>query len=194
MAISSLSHPVLILIRGLPGSGKSYLAEALRDEIGPEHVLILDPDAIDKNSRAYIDHSQALADEGVEEKFFPHRFLRSHAFQAIEANKVIIWTQAFTLLDGFKRTVHSLQEHAAEHNTTLPLLVVEVNVSPEAAKKRAAEREKQTGRSVSEEAFARFVRDYVSFADQGHHTITVDGEADIHTSVATVMDALKDAL
>lgn len=183
--------PILMLVRGLPGSGKSHVARALQAALGTDRTVILDPDDIDQTSKAYQEHSAKLAAEGVDKKFHPYRFLRAKAHAGITAHKIIIWTQAFTDLEGFNKTVLNLQNYAHEHGTQLPLLVVEVEVSHGVAKERAAGREAQTGRSVPEEAFARFIRDYRSFANEGFNTVTVHGEDDVNASVKTIMKALE---
>jgi predicted ABC-type ATPase len=188
------NHPAFILIRGLPGSGKSYLAAALRDAFGPEQVVILDPDATDYTSQAYLDHSEVLAAQGVEAKFYPYRFLRTQAHKAIEAKKIIIWNQAFTDLGGFTRTITNLQEYALEHHTKLPVLVVEVSISPEVAKARVANRAAQGGHDVDADTFARFINTYTSFAGEGHNTIAVNGEDDVTRSVARITTALRTLL
>src|SRR5687767_12616624 len=92
--------PALIMIRGLPGSGKSYLAKALKKALGEDKVVMLDPDSIDKNSKDYTQMAEALTSEGVDEKLFPYRYSRGLAYKGIEQNKVIMWNQAFTNLDG----------------------------------------------------------------------------------------------
>lgn len=180
-----------MLVRGLPGSGKTYVARALQAALGKNRTVILDPDDIDKESAVYKEHSAKLTAEDVDEKFHPYRFLRAQAYSGITAGKIIIWTQAFTSLDGFNKTILNLQNYASDHGTQLPLLIVEVDVSHDAAKERATEREAQTGRSVPEEAFARFIRDYRSFASEGFNTVTVHGEDDVNTSVKTIMKALE---
>lgn len=184
-------HPTLILIRGLPGSGKSYLAAALEQALGSTNVAILDPDATDYESKTYQEHTDRLAAEGVEEKFHPYRFLRSQAYAAIEGNKVIIWNQGFTNLDGFNKTVANLQAYAAEHATRLPLLVVEVEVQHDIAQQRVAERAAKGGHDVDDANFARFISDYRSFAGEGFNTVAVRGEDDVQTSVAAVLQALR---
>ncbi len=185
------SAPILILVRGLPGSGKTHVAVALQEALGKERTLILDPDDLDLESQAYHELSAMLTAQGVDEKFHPYRFLRAQAYEGINTGKVIIWTQAFTDLTGFSKTVLNLQNYAKEHDTHLPLLVVEVEVGHDVAKERAAEREARTGRSVPEDAFARFIRDYRSFASEGFNTVTVHGEDDVNASVKTIMSALE---
>lgn len=187
-----VAHPVLIMIRGLPGSGKSYLATALREALGANNVVILDPDAIDYTAQAYTDLSRELREQGVEEKFHPNRYLKSLGYKALDEGKSIIWNQAFTDLHGFSRSHSSLQDYAAEHNMLLPLLVVEVQVDPAVAQARVADRVAAGGHEVSEEAFARFTQAYKSFASEDYNTITVHGNDDVSKSVATVLRALEE--
>lgn len=187
----NMSSPTLILIRGLPGSGKSYLANTLVQSIGKDNVTTLDPDATDYTSKEYTELSDALTAEGVDEKFHPYRFLRAQAYDAITSNKIIIWNQGFTNLDGFNKTIINLQTYATDHGTELPTLVVEVAIDHDIAKARVADRAAQGGHDVTEENFARFINDYVSFADQGYNTVAVNGKDDVAESAATVLKALE---
>ena len=188
-----IQGPILILIRGLPGSGKSYLAEELGASLGTEQVVMLDPDATDYESAEYTEHSKTLAAEGIEEKFHPYRFLRSRAHQAISDHKIIIWNQPFTLAGGFERTIESVRGYASEHDIELPILAVEVDIDPKIAKARIEQRKAQGGHGPSDERFARFIDEYVSFAGMGQdRTITVRGEDNVATSVATVLQAMTD--
>jgi predicted ABC-type ATPase len=184
------STPTLIIIRGIPGSGKSFLTAALQDSLGKEKVVVLDPDAIDYSSSEYRQFSQQLSSEGVDTKFHPFRYSRSRAFDAIVKRKIIIWNQGFIDFGGFKKTVDSLQTYANEHDTTLPTLVVEVEVHHETAKSRIADRVAAGGHHVPDEALADYAQRYQSFADKGYVTVTVDGHDDIDMSVATVQQAL----
>ena len=183
--------PVLVLIRGLPGSGKSYLAAALRDRIGDDKVVLLDPDTIDYASDKYITLSKSLAAEGIEEKFYPNRFLKAEAYQAIGEHRIIIWNQPFTEPGGFDRTIASVRAAADEQHIPLPILLVEVEVNHETAKQRIAVRKEQGGHGPSADRFARFIDDYVSFADRGHPTIVVRGDSDVSESVSIVIEALQ---
>jgi predicted ABC-type ATPase len=185
------TNPALILIRGLPGSGKSYLANALQESIGKDGAVILDPDAIDTSSQEYTNLCAALTAEGVEAKFFPNRFLKSQGYAAIASGKIIIWNQAFTNLDGFNRTVKSLQDFASEHGIPLPVRVIEVEVNPDIAKERVAKREQQGGHAVPEEAFTRFINEYQSFIAEGYDIVAVHGEDDVSVSVMSVIKALS---
>jgi predicted ABC-type ATPase len=190
-AFQRANHPSLVLIRGLPGSGKSYLATALQESLGADQALVLDPDKIDLTSSEYLAFSAALTKEGVDQKFHPYRWSRAQAYDAIDAHKVVIWNQAFTNLDGFNKTIINLQGYATDHGTHLPLLVVEVEVDHGVAKDRVAARAAQGGHDVPRDAFDRFINDYRSFSDEGFTTVVVNGEDDIAVSVASVKRALQ---
>ena len=192
--MNTTSHPTLVLVRGIPGSGKSYLANALLKSIGTDKAVALDPDATDYTSKEYTDLSKSLTAEGVDEKFHPYRFIRGKAYKAITDHKILIWNQPFTNLDGFTKTIINLQAYAAEHNTQLPLLVVEVEIDHAVAKERVAKRKREGGHGPSENTFARFTNDYVSFADQGHTTVVVNGKDEVAVAVTAVMKALKTLL
>lgn len=185
-------NPTLIMVRGVPGGGKSYIAAKLQESIGKERVVILDPDAIDKTGKEYLDFSQVLTNDDVNEKLHPYRFLRSKAYEGIEANKIIIWNQGFIDLDGFNKTVINLQTYALDHGTNLLTLVVEVEVEGNIAKQRVATRAAQGGHDVPEEAFDRFINGYESFSGKGYNTITVNGQDDATISLSTIIQALKE--
>lgn len=185
-------HPTVIIVRGLPGSGKTYLAVALEDALGKDRVVMLDPDTTDYNSQEYLAHTKALSAEGVDEKLHAYRFLRAKAYQGIADRKIIIWNQPFSNLEIFNKMVANLHNQASEHNTHLSLLVVEVEIDHAIAKERVQKRKQEGGHGPSDEVFTRFLQDYKSFAEEGYNTVTVHGDTDIATSVPTVMQALHD--
>ena len=182
-------QPLLVLIRGLPGSGKSYLAQALQPKLDADAVM-LDPDATDYTSEAYQAHTTALTSEGVDPKLHPYRFLRAQAYQGIEMGKLIVWNQPFTNLEIFHKMLDRLKNYAAEHGTHLNVLIVEVELDPTVAKQRVDQRKETGGHGPSDNTFQRFTGDYVSFADQGYPAITVYGNHDVRESVQAVLDAL----
>jgi predicted kinase len=182
---STIHTPLLVLIRGLPGSGKSYLAQALGRQLG-DNIVMLDPDATDYSSPSYQAHSAELTEQGVDAALHPYRFLRAQAYRGIEQGQVIIWNQPFTNLEIFHKMLDGLKNYAAEHHTDLNVLVVEVQADPAIAKDRVNERKAAGGHGPSDATFQRFTSDYVSFADQGYPTVTVYGHDDIARSVEAV--------
>lgn len=184
----------IIFVRGLPGSGKTHVASALRDALQAELAIepvMLDPDATDYESPEYAEHTARLTAEGVDPKLFAYRFLRGKAFKAIETGGLAIWNQPFTNPEIFEKMMAKLREHAAAHEVELRVLIVEVEVDPAVAMERVMQRKQQGGHGPSEATFDRFTRDYFSFASFGYETVTVQGDADVRQSVATIIGALN---
>jgi predicted ABC-type ATPase len=183
-----LQHPLLIIVRGMYGSGKSYLAEQLHKAFGEDAVVALDPDTIDRDSQEYRDHSAALTAEGVDAAIHPYRFSLGKAFQGISDRKIIIWNQPFTNLDMFKRMIGRLEERAAQEHTTLPMLVVEVSVDPAIAKARVTKRMAEGGNTISDEVFAQRLSEYSSFASEGYNIAAVRGDGDVAAAARSIVD------
>lgn len=188
--MSNLDHPILVLIRGLPGGGKSYLAAELVKLLGPENVLSLDPDKIILTSEEYKAFSAQKTKEGIEKIYHPYRWSREKAYGAIMADKIVIWNQPFTNPGGFNRTVTNLEEYALHHGKKLPHLVVEVEVDPNLAKARVEKRKRRGGHGPSENTWERFISDYATFAGQ-YNTVVVSGQDDVKISAQKVLDAVE---
>lgn len=190
MTILNPKNPVLIVIRGLPGSGKSYLASRLAETLDASDVVTLDPDATDYTSKKYLEHVKKLTDEGVDPKLHAYRFLRQQAYDAIDAGKTIIWNQPFTDLTILQKMISRLVDRASANNKSLTILVVEVMIDPFVASERIATRKAAGGHGPSQATLARFVRDWTSASAIGYKTVPVDGTGDIAHSVAGVLTAL----
>lgn len=185
---------LLVMMRGLPGSGKSYIADSLVKELGPDRVVVLDPDTIDREGPEYQEHSRELAEQGLDEKFHPHRFLISKARKGVNEYKILLWNQPFTSLPGFQKTITWVKQHAEERGVDLRLMVVEVEVSAEVAKSRIAERKAAGGHGPSDNTFLRFLGDYQTFSTEGYDVVIVNGEDDVTRSVTTITRAIEQEL
>ena len=189
----SSEHPTVIFIRGIPGSGKSYLASALQESLGDEKVIMLDPDIIDYHSSEYAEHSRALSEEGVDSALHAYRFLRGKAYDAIVKNKIIIWNQPFTNLEIFNKMVGRLRTRATECSTELSVIVVEVSLDPDTAIGRVTERKQAGGHGPSDNTLERRINDYRSFKASGYDVVNVRGDGRVEDSVASIIKALKAA-
>lgn len=180
--------PALIIIRGIPGSGKTSIAKALAETLG--NVEHIDPDDVDVASEVYRDFSRSLTAQGVDEKFHTYRYLNAKARQGIDAGNTIIWNQAFIDFKGLLITIERLKEYADEQGVPLPVLVVDVVIDAAVARQRTETRAAQDGRIIDDDVMARFIRDYVPFDQPGYPSLTVQGTDPVATSVATIVDAL----
>jgi predicted kinase len=185
-------HPVVIFVRGVPGSGKSHLTDALQEALPRDRVVILDPDATDYDSEAYAQHVATMKAEGTDEKLFPYRFLRAQAYDAIASNKVVVWNQPFSNIDMFHRIVGRMHEQAENVGTKLSILIIEVEVPAETAKARIADRKANGGHGPSDTTFERFLSDHKSLADTDYNTVAVRGDDDVQKSVSIVLKTLRE--
>jgi predicted ABC-type ATPase len=189
---TSLDHPIAIFIRGVPGSGKTYLTAELLKSLADTQVVVIDPDLIDFSSRAYQEHAAVQRAEGVEEKLFPYRYLRAQAYQAIADHKIILWNQPFTDLDIFDKITTRLKECADTHNTALPILVVEVETDHAVARQRVHERMDAGGHGPSENTLSRRMDEYDTAATRGYTVVTVAGQQDVSKSAAAVLATISE--
>lgn len=181
---------VVVFIRGIPGSGKSYLAAELEKIIDHDKIVVLDPDATDYTSHEYTALTRSLTDEGVDPKLHAYRFLRAKAYRAIEAGKIIVWNQPFTSLEIFDKVARRLIDHAISCDRELAILVVEVEVDPGVASKRVSHRKRTGGHGPSDTTFDRFVSDFASFEGHGYDVLKVDGESPIRQSAQAIVKAI----
>lgn len=176
---------VAIFIRGLPGSGKSFISDQLKHLLGDGATLI-DPDLIDRSAPEYLRLTEELENSGVDSKFFPYRFLRAKAHKSIEDGRTFVWCQAFTNLEGFNKTIINLTAHAEANNVKLKLFIIEVEIDEKLAKQRVKERVRKGGLDVDDETFARFIADYRTFSDDGYQTLRLDGSAPAELNLSKI--------
>lgn len=185
--------PLLIFVRGIPGSGKSFLSEALTKKIGLKNTVLLDPDAIDEKDPGYISLSKDLTQDGLPKTIHPFRWLRKSACEAISSGKTVIWNQPFTDLGVFSRLILFIEENSA-HNSKLEILIIEVSIDQDTAKERIQSRIAKGGHGPSDSTFQKRVNGYETFSDS-YQTIEINGNDTVELSVDKVLqkiDALQD--
>ena len=183
----SQAHPTLILIRGLPGSGKSTIASRLQKKLGSDQAISIDPDTVDQTSTAYTAHVQQQIAEEVDPALHLYRFLRAQAYEGIASYKTIIWNQPFSNSDVLQKVLSRLQDYAVSCGTVLSVVIVEVSIDPATAQARIAQRKQQGGHGPSGDAFLRFTKEYKTFAGSGYNVVGIDGSADTEATVDTIM-------
>ena len=181
------NQPIVLLIRGIPGSGKSYFAQHLYEAIGANTAMLLDPDTTDYTSAAYMRHVQEQKNEGVDPKLHPYRYLRTQAYDGIAHGKIVIWNQPFSNLEILQKVAARLQEYAISKSKKLTICMVEVAIDPTIAKERVMLRKNNGGHGPSDDTFQRFVRDYSTAAPLGYKIIPINGLEDPQVTVPIVM-------
>lgn len=180
----------IIFIRGLPGSGKSFIADKIEKTIGKDNVVKLDPDATDYNSVEYSQACEQMREQGVDEKLFPYRFLRAQAYRGIEQGKLVVWNQAFTNANIFRKMVDGLTNYAEERGIELVVLVVEVNIDSVVAQNRIKQRVARGGHDVPNDRFDKFLQDYSTLAEEGYNVLIVDGQDNVDSSADKILKTL----
>src|SRR3990172_3664168 len=132
----------LLIIRGIPGSGKTKLAQELSERIGKNKIALLDPDCIDT---AGIEYSQfisdlAKVDPALDQKYYPYRYLMQQARDSLRVGKIVICNQPFTDLCVLKRTVDLLDEYSMGISSSRHVVIIEQEASEDLARQRIARR------------------------------------------------------
>lgn len=184
--------PFLFVIRGIPGSGKSFLAEALKGylfEISSP-VEVLDPDSIKKEDDLYKSFTDGLRrdEPTLDPKIYPFRYLINRARETLLERGIIIWNQPFVDLDGLDITIRKLEDCLPERKACV--LVIEVVTPVEIAKERVRRRIEEGGHGPKEEKFTEFVNLYKSSVNLGYDTIEVDGSALVGQNVSLIRKKL----
>lgn len=173
MAIKE-NQAMVLFIRGIPGSGKSTITKYLSEKIQAD-ILILDPDSIDYQGKAYLNHVETMKNQGVDPKLFAYRFLRQQAYDGIEAKKLVIWNQPFSNLEIFNKMTKRLYDFAKVAGVTLEIIVVEVEIDSELAYSRIKDRIRKGGHGPTRGRFEKFTIELNSFKNTNYKVISVDG-------------------
>lgn len=182
------NQATVLFIRGIPGSGKSTIAKFLSEKIKAD-ILILDPDSIDYQGKAYLNHVETMKIQGVDPKLFAYRFLRQQAYDGIEAKKLVIWNQPFSNLEIFNKMTKRLYDFAKVVGVKLKIIVVEVEIDSELAYSRIKDRIRKGGHGPTRGRFEKFTVELNSFKNTNYQVINVDG-----TSADKASDKIIDEL
>lgn len=179
----------ILFIRGIPGSGKSYVASNLVNAMKDREVVLLDPDAIDFSNPAYKALSEELSAQDLPEAIHPFRWLRGQAVAACKPDTLIIWNQPFTNEGILSRLAQFLTKAANDSDVELEVLILELETASEIAYERIQKRIADGGHGPSKDTFDHRVEHYISFADS-HKTLVIDGTNNIDEITTSVLEFL----
>ncbi len=155
----------VILIRGIPGSGKSTVSGEIVKRIGQASCAIIDPDDIDYEGRDYSDFVEKTRIEctDLDSKFYPYRFMLDQFKTAIRNGKCVIWNQPFSNTEGLEHTLNKIEEIGRTNSICLAISIVEVSVNPQIAYARVSRRIENGGHGPSPFTFVEFIGRFESF-------------------------------
>lgn len=193
-----LNSPVTLIIRGIPGSGKSMLAKRIASYIpDSSQVLTLDPDAINYESAEYIDFTENLSQKNpdLDASFYPYRYLVHTAKSAIGNDKIILWNQPFgsgkKLALVLKRLTGFYQEYQKEPN----ILIIEVEIDHNTAWERVTARKAIGGHGPSSEKFTNMVATYEKelhvYGIEGYPIYRVNGAGNVDYEALKIISSLN---
>jgi dephospho-CoA kinase len=132
---------MLIFIRGLPGSGKTSLANELTKKLT---CTIVDPDNIKNNDLDFTkfckeNYNQAHHKDAILSKKILYRYNFIYAKKQLANNKIVLWVQPWSLLEGIYNTIQRLEDCGLSKSTISPL-VLDITISYRIALIRVSKR------------------------------------------------------
>jgi hypothetical protein len=154
--------PVLILLRGLPGAGKSTLTKEIVSSFSIQTAVeVIDPDAITPDD-PHFQNFKAEDSEPDREKVLVYRYNSYRAIQFLTLKKIVIWDQVWSKLDGLVLTVRKILGGlvgVGEDNFRLPIFVMEIHYSAEQAYIRVEGRNRK-GKDLPIHIFEKYVNNF----------------------------------
>jgi thymidylate kinase len=140
----------LIMIRGIPGSGKSTLSRRMLEMLGSRATEINPDEARYKNGHF---------DNNSENEAGIFAYLDSLAKDRLRDGGVVVWQQVWTTL----KTGRNLQDHIRDKFNPGSLILIEIDIPKEVAWERIVNRESQGGsQRITRDEFDRYVNQYIS--------------------------------
>lgn len=94
----------LVLIRGIPGAGKTSIAEKVAKTLNFYHI---DPDLLNTSSVDYKKYAEELV-ETVPERRIIYRYLLKKTVECLNNNKSVIWSQPWRILERLDLTIRNI--------------------------------------------------------------------------------------
>lgn len=176
---------LLILVRGLPGAGKTEFSRELSSRFC-EGCERLNPDEIRTKEEDYDDfiNELRLRNPGVSSKYYPYRYLRNRAKRLLNKGEVVIWDQPWTWFDGIRFTVNHLDETV---EGKLQVFIIDVESDPVQAWKRVETRVEKGGHGPDKETFGNFIKDFRTAEELPYESFLVNGQGVLEEEVDEVL-------
>jgi adenylate kinase family enzyme len=135
----------LIIIRGIPGSGKTYFAQKINKNLPSE---VIDPEYIKITQRNFIEFRK-LHPQEKRIKRLKFLFNLDKTKKLLNEGKSLIWTQPWRKASGLKTTIEHIQ-----NSVPTKVIVLEINVDPKLCWERSKEK-------LGNITFEKFLKNFV---------------------------------
>lgn len=182
---------MLIIVRGLPGSGKSTLTKALSNNGIPSPTLVLDPDKVNKHSAEFCDHIKKQP-TNLPEKTLIYRMLLYQTIEALKEDVTVLWEQAWSWREGIEITIEKISRALCEQEQPI-ILIFELVLCINTAQKRVEERFRQGKHPLSGIQFRKlFLNGIEPCEDLGLKTLRLDATLPAEELVALARNFIKE--
>lgn len=185
--MQEIKNPFLILIRGLPGTGKSTIAQDIKTTAS-DKIIILDPDTINIKSEDFLSFADDLQGK-VDSKIIPYRYLLNKGYKALEEGKNIVWCQAWTKLWGIKSAIKSLKEKYPNLNP----FVIEIEIPLNVVQERINHRVSKGGKDLNTRPLEEFLSAFENWDNTQIKEVTyfkVDGTKPYNILAKEIMEEI----
>ena len=175
-----------MVIRGLPGSGKSTVAKIIASKLG--NVGIVDQDEVDVKSDEFLELRRSVTGE-IPDRTVIYRFDLRNAKQYLTENKMVIWPQPWTKVWGIEKAVRSLKSEFPD----LEVNVVQFDLPPEHANERVMQRAASGGHTFNEKSMQDFIlaneewQNNLGFEIPYFHLTPIDNPEDLADQIITFL-------
>lgn len=174
----------LIMLRGIPGSGKTTLGNELMHALGTKAVGF-NPDDFRYKDGKY-DGSPASGDQIF-------ALLDQMAISSLNCGKIVVWQRVWTTIKSYG----DLQDQVKNKLHPERLLLIEIDIQKTSAWERIAKREMSGGKQrISLEEFDYYVNRYVSLKGKipDNEFLSLKGEDDVRNNSQLIIKWLKKAM
>ncbi|MDO8728909.1 MAG: AAA family ATPase [bacterium] len=183
-----------MIIRGLPGSGKSTLVDRLVRLTDLSGAKRLDPDLVEVNAPEFTRFCITRPKDLPLKKLI-YRFLLSSACEELSVGGQVIWEQPWRKLELFRLTLENINVrgyHLSEiADYPFVIAIVEIYLPTDEVYRRVASRYQAGQHPLTTEDFADFVQSSDSFDGLNLPMLIVDGTLPLTTQVDSVVDFLR---